>query len=182
MTTKAPESSYRSKLAQMDWFGNAMIISAMVGLALGTTWGGVRYPWISPEILVPIVLGLILLVAFFIFELRCAKHPTVPLAVTSNATSFFGFMTTFLHGILTMAVIYILPAYFQACLGASPMRSGIMTMPLAFTVAPFSIASAISIAVTQSYLWQNYLGWALCVIGMSLLSLLKVSYCDGDDT
>lgn len=162
----------------MDWFGNAIVISAMVSFALGTTWGGVRYPWLSAEILVPIILGLILLIAFFIFELRFAKHPTVPLAVTSNATSFFGFVTTFLHGVLTMAVIYILPVYFQACLGANPVRSGVMNLPLAFTIAPFSIISAISIAVTKSYLWQNYLGWALCVIGLTLLSLLKVSYCE----
>ena len=174
MVMKVPPSSIRSKLAQMDWWGNSMIILAMVGLTLATTWADVRYPWISPEILVPFILGAVLFLSFFVYELRFAKYPTVPISVVSNRTSVAGLIIAVLHGLLAMAVIYILPTYFQAVLGASPLHSGVMVLPLALTIAPFAMAGAIWVEYAQSYVIQTYLGWILSLVGISLLTLLKV--------
>ena len=174
MVMKVPSSSTRSKLAQMDWWGNSMIILAMVGLTLATTWADVRFPWASPQVLVPFILGVTLLLAFFVYELRFAKHPTIPISIVSNRTSVASLIIAMLHGMLAMAVIYILPTYFQAVLGASPLRSGAMALPLALTIAPFAMVGAIWVEYSQTYVIQTYLGWILSVVGMSLLTLLKV--------
>lgn len=175
MVMKVPPSSTRSKLAQMDWWGNSMIILGMVGLTLATTWGNVRFPWASPQILVPLILGAVLFFAFFVYELRFARHPTIPSSIVSNRTSVAGLIIAVLHGLLAMAVIYILPTYFQACLGAHPMRSGIMILPLALTIAPFAMLGAIWVEYSQTYVIQTYIGSILSVVGISLLTLLKVS-------
>lgn len=175
MVMKVPSSSTRTKLARMDWWGNAMIILSTVALTLATTWGHVRFPWASPQILVLLIMGAILFFLFFAYELRFARYPTIPGSIVSNRTSVAGLIIAVLHGLLAMAVIYILPTYFQACLGAQPLRSGIMTLPLALTIAPFAMLGAVWVEVSQKYIIQTYIGWILSVVGISLLTLLKVT-------
>ena len=43
------------------------------------------------------------------------------------------------HGIITMAIIYFLPAWFIAVKGHSPVHAGIDGFPTAFLIAPFAI-------------------------------------------
>lgn len=76
-------------------------------LILGIVWGGVDHPWRSAHVLATIVCGAAGLVAWFFIEKHWVKHPTVPFAAILNKTSLIGFVTTFLHGIVTMCVYYL---------------------------------------------------------------------------
>jgi hypothetical protein len=54
----------------------------------GLTWGGVRYPWLSGRVLLPLVVGLIGLVVFIIYEIYFCKPPVVsPFAGTRRLFS-----------------------------------------------------------------------------------------------
>ena len=66
-----------------------------------------------------------------------------------------------------------LPAYFQACHDASPIRSGVDLFPTAFVLSPFAIIIGVVIKATNKYRPANYLGWALLLIGFGLFTLLK---------
>ena len=44
---------------------------------IGLTWGGVQFAWASPRVLVPLIVGLIGIVAFMIFEAKIPKEPLV---------------------------------------------------------------------------------------------------------
>ena len=60
-----------------------MVISSTVLVMMALTWAGVRYPWVSVHVLVPLCLGAVGLVLFFVMEL-CTdfiKEPTVCVAV-----------------------------------------------------------------------------------------------------
>jgi len=105
--------------------------------------------------------------------MRFASHPTIPPAILSNHTAKSAYLSTFLHGLVSMAVIYLLPSFFQACLLASPARAGIMVLPLALTIAPFAILGAVTIEWTERYIAINYIGWILSIVGLALLTLLK---------
>ncbi|PWY97396.1 MFS general substrate transporter [Testicularia cyperi] len=174
MKMKKPKTDLRSKLRQMDWIGNLMLIAASISLGLSLTWGGSRFPWTSPAVLVPLIVGVILFALFFYLELFRFKYPTVPLALLSNRTSAAAHATSLLHGLVTMAIIYMLPTYFQAAKLASTIRSGLMVLPFSCTVAVSAIGFAITIEVWQRYLPQNHLGWLLTVAGVPLLLLLDV--------
>lgn len=175
LVNRAPQESMRSKLAKMDWAGNVTIIASLVCLTLALTWGGSRYPWISGQVLGPLITGALLLIAFFVYEMRFAKWPTIPANLVSSGTAKSAYLSTFLHGLVSMSVIYVLPSYFQACLRATPLRSGVMILPLALTTAPFAILGAVIIEETQRYIAINYVGWLSTVMGVALLTLLKVS-------
>lgn len=46
---------------------------------IGLTWGGVQFPWSSAHILVPLVLGIVGLIAFLIYEAYVPEEPIVRL-------------------------------------------------------------------------------------------------------
>lgn len=56
--------------------GNFLVMAGTTLVVLGLTWGGVRFPWSSWQVLVPLILGLMLLVGFIAYE---AHVPEVPL-------------------------------------------------------------------------------------------------------
>ena len=66
-----------------------------------------------------------------------------------------------------------LPAYFQACMGASPIHSTINIFPTALGISPFSIICGVIVKGSNRYVPSNYVGWALTMIGFGLLTLLK---------
>ncbi|SPO29804.1 related to Multidrug resistance protein [Ustilago trichophora] len=172
MNMKAPKSDVKSKVKNMDWTGNALLILATVGLGLALTWGGARYSWLSPAVLVPLILSIVLFVAFFYLELFKLKNPTVPKELLSNRTAIGAHLTCFAHGVITMAIIYVMPTYFQAVKLSSTIMSGWMVLPFSCTVAFTAIGFAVSIEVTQKYIPQNHLGWFFTVLGVPLLLLL----------
>lgn len=152
---KEPPTSWREKLAQMDYMcalsnqlvfvasaetvlhvsRNILFVTAATAAILGLTWGGTAYPWSSFRVLVPLILGFAGMIAFvFIEKTSLVKYPTVPFDVLRHPTSLLGYMVSFLHGIAVMAIIYFFPIYMQACYGVSAVRSGIDAFTLSLCV------------------------------------------------
>lgn len=97
---------------------------------IAVSGGGVAHKWSSPGTIVPLVVGFLALVAFFVAEFQYITNPTVPKQTVSNRTSLLAYIAVLLHGVIALAVIYVLPIYFQACLGSSPGGSGVNILPL----------------------------------------------------
>lgn len=57
--------------------GNLLVIGSTVACTIGLTWGGTTAPWGSATVLVPLILGLVGLVVFKIYEATIATHPLV---------------------------------------------------------------------------------------------------------
>ena len=63
--------------------GNVLVISSTTSIVIALTWGGVTYPWSSGHVVAPLVVGLIGLGVFGIYEIYFIKPPVVsPLAGT----------------------------------------------------------------------------------------------------
>ncbi|KAG8927324.1 hypothetical protein FRC01_007659 [Tulasnella sp. 417] len=169
------EDTLRNKIRRMDLTGNAIIIVSTTITMVALTWAGVQYSWDSAAVLVPLILGLFGLGAFFVYEAKVAVEPVVPLELMGNRTSFLGYASVFLHGIVSTAVIYYLPIYFQATLEQSPVKAGVSVFGNALTMTPGAVAAGASTAIFAVYRPQNAIGWALSAIGVGLLSLLDMS-------
>ena len=63
---------------------------------IGLTWGGVRYPWKSAQVLVPLLVGIALILSFVICEAFVPKLPTIPFKVLTNRTTIGGYVTSHL--------------------------------------------------------------------------------------
>ncbi|KAF7306029.1 MFS domain-containing protein [Mycena chlorophos] len=163
LSVRTPEGTIRSKLAKIDWIGNAIIVSGATLAILGLTWGGSRYPWTSVKVLAPLVIGFVLVAAFFVFEATVPADPTIPRDVVSNRTSLVAILETAAHGVVTIT-------FFQAVKGATPLRAAVDFLPASFLTTPSAFAGGIVITVTKKYRVVNWVGWIVIIVAFALLS------------
>ncbi|OCH84114.1 Mfs1.1 protein [Obba rivulosa] len=173
LRVRTPPGSMKEKLRRVDWTGNAIAIVGTTLAVIGLTWAGIKYPWSSGKVLGLLISGLFLIGVFVVYEAKVPVEPTIPWEVVNNRTSISGFASTFVHGITSISIIYYLPVFFQACLGASPIRSGVDMLATALVVAPFALICGAMVQVLNKYRAANVTGWTLTIIGFGLLTLLK---------
>ncbi|OCH84463.1 MFS general substrate transporter [Obba rivulosa] len=173
LNVRAPTGTFSEKMRRMDWIGNFLVVASSSACVIAITWGGVTYPWQSPRVLVPLILGLLGLVLFLFYEARFAREPIVPFSLVTNRTSFSGYLQTFICPFLTLGVIYYMPTYFQACKLASPVRSGIDLLGFCITLGPAGVLGGVSVSRLNGYRVQAWVGWTLLIIAMGLLSTIN---------
>ena len=81
----------RNRVLQRSHFGcrgNILVTGSTTSVVIGLTWGGVQYPWSSGRVLSPLIIGLLGLCIFVIYEIYFCKPPVVsPFAGTRQALS-----------------------------------------------------------------------------------------------
>ncbi|KAH8824453.1 MFS multidrug transporter [Flagelloscypha sp. PMI_526] len=176
LRVKTPEGTLQSKVAAIDWIGNFIIIAGIVLTNIALSWAGVEHSWGDPHVVATLVLGLVLIVAFVLYEtfIPPAK-PVMPWSIINNRTSAGAFIGTFLYGLVMMSIIYCLPLYFQAVLKASPLRSGVEFLPSALSFSFIAIVSGVTVRASKKYLPMNYVGWVMTIVGMGVLSLVDTT-------
>lgn len=60
--------TFLAGLATIDVGGTALFICGVGLIIIGTSWGGATYPWTAVEVLIPLIVGSVLFVLFFIYE------------------------------------------------------------------------------------------------------------------
>ncbi|KAI0667877.1 iron permease [Trametes maxima] len=173
LRVKTPEFTLKTVAKRMDWIGIFIIVGSTVSLLIGMTFGGLRFPWSSPHVIVPLVIGALGLVAFFVYEKVWSGH-TVPSYFFTSRTTLSGYIGTFFHGIASLAAIYYLPVYFQAVRDASPVGSGVDIFPLTLTIPVAAIIAGGSVKAIKRYRPQNYVGWAITLLGFGVMSIVNV--------
>jgi EmrB/QacA subfamily drug resistance transporter len=115
-----------------------------VGLAsaglLGIVWGLVRgngQGWTSPEIVLSLTGGAIVLAAFVLWELR-AEAPMLPMRFFRNRTFAMTNLASLLMFFGMFGSIFLLAQFFQTVQGYSPFGSGLRILP--WTAMPIFIA------------------------------------------
>lgn len=122
--------TFTQKLRRIDYAGNALLIASTISVLFATTYGGTRYPFSSFRIVVPLVLGLLGLVAFLFLETaKFIPEPVIPYRLFNNRTSATVFAVTFLNSALLYWILFFLPVYFQSVLGSSPTQAGVQLLP-----------------------------------------------------
>ena len=124
LRVKTPQTTLKEKLERMDYW-NVVFVAAATSTILGLIWGGSTYSWSSFRVLVPLILGLVGMVAFMLIERSFVKYPTVPFDILAHRNAILGYFATFLHSVAVLGVIYWLPVYFQVrlCTCDSSARS-----------------------------------------------------------
>ncbi|TCD71946.1 hypothetical protein EIP91_000078 [Steccherinum ochraceum] len=179
LKVRAPQGSIWEKLKRVDWIGNFIVIAGSTLAITGLTFAGIKFPWNSAQVLVPLIVGLVLIGVFILYEAKIPREPTIPWRVVNNPTVLSAYLATFTHGIGSIAVAYYLPVYFQACKGDDPIHSGIAMLPTALVIAPFAIVTGVSVNVLGKYRPANIVGWVLILVGFGVLSLLKLDSSTG---
>ncbi|KAF9477036.1 MFS general substrate transporter [Pholiota conissans] len=171
---KKPEGNLREKILMVDWLGNLLIMASTCSTMLALTWGGIRFSWGSPNILVPLILGVLGMGCTLFYESKWPAHPVIPLMVFSNRTSIAGYITIFLQGMLTLGLACE-PTWFQSVRLATPLMSGVLFLPLTATISFWGIVQGLVISKTGLYRPLTFAGWALILLGSGLFISLQVN-------
>jgi EmrB/QacA subfamily drug resistance transporter len=114
---------------KLDVPGALLMVVATVALMLALSWGGVRFPWGSVEVLGLLGLSILFWVGFGA-RLRTAREPLLPLAVLGDQVVATGTAAAFfVMGTFVGLTIYV-PVYLQLVGGLTPAASGLALIPL----------------------------------------------------
>lgn len=146
------------------------------------TWGGVQYSWSDWRTLFPLILGLVALVAFGIFEnkldtsprLGSLAEPIMHVHMLNNYEMAYSLVATAVNDAIVYACLYFLPLYFEAVQGYNPILAGVTLFPATFTVAPMSIVAGIIITKRGEFRTITWAGWILSTLGLGVMILLDV--------
>ncbi|KAM0372783.1 hypothetical protein ACHAO7_010413 [Fusarium culmorum] len=178
--TRPPSGTFKEQMARIDWGGSVLLIGSVTSIVLALSWGGSEHAWSDWETVVPLVIGLVALLAFFAYQgAPWLKEPTMPLRLFGNRTSSTLLAISFIHSLLLYWICYFLPVYFQAVKEASPTRSAVMLFPIACTSAPGGVAAGITITKTGKYRIWHFAGFVLMSIACGLFTLLDESSSTG---
>lgn len=163
-----PRTNVVDGFKAIDWFGSLSIIGLTLMLLLGLNFGGTTFPWNSPTVICLIVFGSLMSILFVFSEKRLARYPLMPPALFRKKSNIACLLVTFTHGAVFIAGEYYLPLYFQSVRQASPLRSGLLILPITVTEALSGITTGIIIHQTGRYRELIWIGITLLTIGTGL--------------
>lgn len=163
-----PRTKLGEGLRAVDWLGTLSILAITSLVLVGLDFGGTIFPWSSPKVICLIVFGT-LTIGFFLFnEQRLAKYPLMPLAVFKSWSNGAVFLIVFSHGMVLIGIEYYMPLYLQSVQQASPLRSGVLLLPLIVVQAAGEIIAGYLIYRTGRYREFIWAGSLLMTIGTGL--------------
>ncbi|KAI9503643.1 hypothetical protein GGI25_002770 [Coemansia spiralis] len=167
----APPQAFVDKLGRVDFFGALMLVTGLMLLLLGLTWGGRVYPWVSPIVIICISVGLMLLCVFVFVEGKLALEPIIDARLLATRNVALSVLMEMCVGAVFFNTTFNLPVYYSFTQNSSASESGLRMVPLACTVVVFSILSGWLIARYSTYRLVACAGTMLMTLGTGLLCL-----------
>ncbi|KAJ8123176.1 hypothetical protein ONZ43_g807 [Nemania bipapillata] len=135
-------------------------------------FGDVVFPWSSATVINLIAFGVVTGALFLVNEWKFAKEPIIPLHLFSSKSAVAAYGVYVFNFYVFIGMLYYLPLYSQAVLGANALISGIYILPL---IVASSLAAAFVgffIQKTGRYLGIMYIGQFLSLLGVGLFIYL----------
>src|SRR3954454_8744566 len=125
---------------RLDALGLSLVATVLVGITYGLAESGSAGSLTAPEVLVPLLLGIVLVAAFV---LRALRIPTPLLDVRLYANKAFASasVTMFALGAALFGAMVLMPLYFQTVRGEDAVTTGLL-------VAPQGIGAAVAMFIS----------------------------------
>ena len=160
----------RGPWGRVDLPGLALVSSGLLGIV----WALVRantIGWASPEIVAAGLAGVVLVVAFVLWELR-APAPMLPMRFFRNRTFALANTASLFFSFGMFGSIFLLAQFFQTVQHFSPLSSGLRILP--WTAMPMIIAP-IAGAFSDRIGGQRLMGAGLALQALGLAWIAAVS-------
>lgn len=137
LLTRVPRSARRP--ASLDLTGQFTAVTTLVALTFTVIEGG-HVGYGAPEVLTALVVTVVAGTAFLITEARAAQ-PMVPLGLFRSRTVSIAITTGFALNAAYYGIVFLLSLYFQQVRGYSPVRAGLMFVPMTLFIAAANLAA-----------------------------------------
>ncbi|KAJ2974437.1 hypothetical protein NQ176_g6061 [Zarea fungicola] len=163
-----PRTPAMAGLKSIDWGGSVCILGLALLILIGLNFGGIVFAWNSAQVICLLVFGVVTIPIFVYCESRFAKLPLMPLGMFKNAHNSALFIINFCHSAVVTGGEWYLPLYFQATRLASPLRSGVLLLPIIVSASLMSCAVGFIIHRTGRYIEIIRVGNVLTLLGIAL--------------
>ncbi|KAF7166210.1 hypothetical protein CNMCM5623_010050 [Aspergillus felis] len=127
--------SRREVIGRIDFVGGILSIIGLILFLAGMQWGGYQYPWTSAHVLVPLILGFVILVAFAFWEIYGAKYPIFPTRLKQEPRTLgLTLVITFISGANFFSIIMFWPTQSFNVYGHDPVQVGLRSLPVGFGI------------------------------------------------
>ncbi|XRM36550.1 hypothetical protein ABZX51_000048 [Aspergillus tubingensis] len=165
------EGTFLQKLGLLDLLGMALFVAGCAAFVLPLSWAGALYSWGSWRTLLPLILGLVVLALFVVYE-RVPAQPVLPYRLFKSATAITTFLGGFLHGLVTYTLNTYLPLFYQAAFYETPLHASVTLLPMNVMSLFFSCVSPISVSYLRKYRVNIWTGWVFLTVGTGLLHII----------
>lgn len=170
------EGSLRDKIKRIDFTGNLLLTLAVISVLIALSWGGSRYPWTSYKVLLPLILGLVGLVVFHLYEtMPRVDVPVLPERFFKRRTPAAALLVAFLQFFTMYYSILGLPIYFQGVKGQSPLESGISFLPISTLSVFTGIITGMIMSKTGRFKMLHFAAFVFKAIAMGLFSRFDIN-------
>jgi EmrB/QacA subfamily drug resistance transporter len=165
----------RSKASwrDIDFAGAFLMIAGLVPIMISLSNTSI-YGWTSWQTLVPLIGGVLLLVAFVVVE-HFEAEPIVPLSLFKNRAFSVSVIVGTLSGFGMFGAIIFTPLVFQGVLGVSATNSGTLITPMMIGLIGASILSGQLMVRIKNYKWLGTIGAAVMAVGVYILTLVSTN-------
>ena len=135
------QTSTKEKVDRLDLLGCAIFAPAIIMLLLALEWGGTRYPWSSSTIIGLFCGAAATLGAFIAWESRRGNNAMMPLSLFRNSIVSCAVIANIVSNGAFFLITYYLALWFQVVKNASPLMSGVYTLPSVLSQITGTIAT-----------------------------------------
>jgi EmrB/QacA subfamily drug resistance transporter len=150
--------------------GAVTVTLGLVSFVYAITKAG-QIGWGKSETLTFFGIAIALLVTFFVIESR-TSHPLLPMRVLTERNRGASYLTSLIVGSGLFGMFLFLSIYFQAILGYSPVKSGLLFLPFSMGVG-VSAGAASQLLPRFGARWVSFTGLLMASSGLFLLTRLQ---------
>lgn len=174
--SRSPKShlTWKQVPSQLDIYGNFFFMPAIISVLLALQWGGSTYPWSDWRIILLFTIFAALLYVFICIQFRNPDTATVSPKLLARRSIWASAWFSFNLGSFSLIYTYFLPIWFQAVKGASPIKSGIMNLPMILAMVLMSVLSGVGVSVI-GYCEHPLIGLTECWLGADVPMMILAS-------
>ena len=120
----------KAKLKQLDALGTILFVASVSCLFIALQWGGVKYGWMSGQIVILLFFFAITGIAWIYVQYRRGESATLPGRIIKQRSIAAGAFTSFCVGGAFFVLLYYVAIWFQAVKSRSAVSSGISSLPM----------------------------------------------------
>jgi len=154
---------------RVDVAGMALLGITSTLLVLVTTWGGSKYDWNSPTILIMAV-GTVACAGAFVWVEHKADLPIMSLHLFKDRNFNLTTAAALITGVAMFGTLAYLPTYLQMVTGANATQAGLLMIPMMAGLLITSIGSGQLVSRTGRYKWLPITGMFVVAVALVLLS------------
>ncbi|KAL7627023.1 hypothetical protein AAE478_003799 [Parahypoxylon ruwenzoriense] len=162
---RTDHAHWTAKVLRIDFLGAFALVSAVFALLFGLD-NGSNLGWGQRLTVVPLALTPLLFALFVLIEVKVASSPFAPGHVILDPPLLAAYGANFFGVAAQMGVLFFIALFFQAAMGLSATRSGLMFLPsTAFGLAG-SLGGGLVMRRTGKYYRLTLLGYVLVILSV----------------